>query len=203
VEVTLVDPEASPPASTELIELQEKLGTVEAKLKETHERMLRTAADFDNYRKRALKDREETQRVGAERMLKDFLPILDNLERALEHAKSSQDFDSLREGVSMTRRLFEDTLAKHGVTSVVALGELFDPRLHDALQHVETTDVAPNHVVTEVAKGYMLKDRLMRPALVVVSKEPQKGDRDSEGEASVHIAGPKPGAAGDEMAPSD
>ena len=149
---------------------EEKVKELSEKLKEYHERLLRTAADLDNFRKRSLKEKEEIRRYGIEKMLKDFLPIQDNLERALDHAKSGGDFDSLRQGIGMTRKLFEDSLARHGVRSFNSVGRPFDPRLHEALQQVDSTDFEPNHVVSEVVKGYLLHDRLARPALVVVSK---------------------------------
>jgi molecular chaperone GrpE len=95
------------------------------KLKEEHERMLRSAADLENYRKRAQKEKDEILKFGAEKLLKDFLPVLDNLDRALE--QGSPDLESLKRGVSMTRKLFEDTLTRFGVKPLVALGLPFDP----------------------------------------------------------------------------
>jgi molecular chaperone GrpE len=139
------------------------------KVKESHERMLRAAADLDNFKKRAQRERDEAQRFGIERLLKDFLPVLDNLDRALEHAQTSPDLDALVKGVQMTRKQFEDTLGKHGVKGFSALGQPFDPRIHEAMQQKEAADVPPNQVVFEVAKGYFLHERLIRPALVVVS----------------------------------
>ena len=140
------------------------------RLKDTHERMLRATADLENYRRRAQKEKEEVQRFGNEKVLRDFLPVIDNLDRAIEHANTGADLDSVKQGIEMTRKLFEETLAKHGVTRVVALGQGFDPAFHEAIQSIDRPDVPPNQVITEVVKGYLLKDRLMRPALVVVSK---------------------------------
>lgn len=142
------------------------------KAKESHERMLRAAADLENFRKRSIKEKDELQKFGIEKLLKDFLPILDNLERALEHAKSNGDFESLRQGVAITHKLFGDTLSRHGVRTFASVGKAFDPRLHEALQQVETNDLPPNHVLSEIIKGYCLHDRLARPALVVVSRAP-------------------------------
>jgi molecular chaperone GrpE len=132
--------------------------------------MLRAVADLENFKKRAQKEKEEVQRFGLERLLKDLLPVPDNLDRALEHARSSTDFESLKKGLQMTRKLFEDTLARHGVKSFSSLGKPFDPHVHEAMQHVETSDMAPGLVAAEVLKGYTLNDRLVRPALVMVSK---------------------------------
>jgi molecular chaperone GrpE len=140
------------------------------RLKDTHERMLRATADLENYRRRAQKEKEDVQRFGNEKVLRDFLPVIDNMDRAIEHANTGADLDSVKQGIEMTRKLFEETLAKHGVTRVAALGQRFDPAFHEAIQSIDRPDVPPNQVITEVVKGYMLKDRLMRPALVVVSK---------------------------------
>jgi len=140
------------------------------KIKETHDKMLRAVADLENFKRRAQKEKEEIQKFGVERLLKDLLPIPDNLDRALEHARTATDFESLKKGLQMTRKLFEDTLSRHGVKSFSAQGQPFDPRLHEAMQHVETSELPPGHVAQEVLRGYMLNDRLVRPALVMVSK---------------------------------
>jgi molecular chaperone GrpE len=138
------------------------------RLKDTHERLLRTAAEFDNYRKRAVKEKEDVQRFGSERLLKDFLPVMDNLERAIEHA-SQHDPRQVVEGIRLVQKLFESTLAKHGVTGFSAVGKPFDPNLHEALMQ-QDSDEPPGTVVSEMAKGYKLNDRLIRPAAVVVAK---------------------------------
>jgi molecular chaperone GrpE len=142
------------------------------RLKDTHERALRATADLENYRKRAQKEKEEVQKFGSERLLKDFLPVVDNLDRALEAAQKSADFESLRTGVEMTRKLFDSTFGKHGVKSFSAAGQPFDPRLHEAMQQVESAAVPSGHVLYEAVRGYMLNERLMRPALVVVARAP-------------------------------
>ncbi|WP_434384204.1 nucleotide exchange factor GrpE [Melittangium boletus] len=143
------------------------------RLKDSHERALRAAADLENYKKRAQKEKEEVQKFGAERLLKDFLPVLDNLDRALEAAQKSNDFESLRTGVEMTRKLFDSAFGKQGVKGFSAVGQPFDPRLHEAMQQMESTTVPVGHVVYEAVRGYMLNERLMRPALVVVAKAPE------------------------------
>jgi len=162
--------------------LQRKLATLEAqleesfkraretgdRLKETHERLLRTAAEFDNYRKRAAKEKEDVQRFGIERLLKDFLPVMDNLERALDHAEQHEPRQVV-EGVKLVQKLFETTLAKHGVVGFSAVGKPFDPGVHEALMQQES-DEPPGTVVSEMARGYKLNDRLVRPAAVVVAK---------------------------------
>jgi molecular chaperone GrpE len=145
------------------------------RLKETHERLLRTAAEFDNFKKRALKDREDAQKFGNERLLKDLLPVMDNLERALDHAEE-KNFAQVLEGVKLVQKLFESTLAKSGAVGFSAVGKAFDPTLHEALMQQES-DAPQGTVVSEMAKGYKLNERLIRPAAVVVAKarEPSGG----------------------------
>ena len=142
------------------------------KIKDEHEKMLRAVADLETYKKRAQKEKEEVQKFGVEKLLKDFLPVVDNFDRALDAAKSAADFDSLRKGVEMTRKLFEDTLGKHGVKSFSAKGQPFDPNRHEAMSAAETADMPANHVFAEMLRGFTLNDRLVRPALVVVSRTP-------------------------------
>jgi molecular chaperone GrpE len=139
------------------------------KLKDQHERTLRAIADLDNYKKRAVKERDEATKFGQEKLLRDFLPVVDNLERALEHAKSPSDFEGLKQGVAMTRKLFEDTLGRHAVKAFSALDQMFDPHRHEAIQTIES-DAPPGTVVLEVVRGFTLHDRLMRPAMVGVAK---------------------------------
>lgn len=140
------------------------------RLEETHERYVRVSADFDNYRKRAAREREETIKVGNERLLKDLLPVVDNLERAVAHGAGESE--GLLAGVKMVLKQFQDTLARHGVTAFSAVGEPFDPVRHEALMQQETDEVAPGVVISELEKGYFLADRLVRPAKVVVAKGP-------------------------------
>ncbi|HUJ28261.1 MAG TPA: nucleotide exchange factor GrpE [Myxococcales bacterium] len=138
------------------------------RLKDTHERLLRTAAEFENFKKRAQKERDDAAKFGNERLLKDFLPVMDNLERALDHAEQ-HDLKQVIEGVKLVQKLFETTLGKHGVTGFSAVGKPFDPAVHEALMQQESDEPA-NTVLSEMAKGYKLHDRLVRPAAVVVAK---------------------------------
>jgi molecular chaperone GrpE len=170
-------PRIQPPGEVEALRTQltlsqEKGRETMARLQEVHERMLRSVADLENYRKRAEKEKEQMRKFGAEKILADFLPVLDNLDRALDHTNSSADFASLMQGVSMTRKLFEDTLAKHGVRLIPAVGHAFDPHVHEAIQQVDDAQLPPNQVISELVPGYTLNDRLLRPALVIVSRAP-------------------------------
>ena len=143
------------------------------KLRDEHERLLRTAADLDNYKKRAVREREEVQRFGVEKLVKDLLPAVDNLDRAL--AAASPD-DPLAAGVRLVRAALEQALAKHGVVGFSALGERFDPAVHEALMQVPAADRPPGTVVLEHARGFKLNDRLVRPAMVGVAVEPPQAN---------------------------
>ncbi len=148
---------------------QERARKVYEQLKEEHERLLRTAADLENYKKRAARERDEVLRYGNERLVKEILPVLDGLDRAL--AAASAD-DPLASGVEMTRRLFEDVLGRFGVKGFSAKGHPFDPRVHEALMSVASDAGPPGMVVEEQQRGFLMHDRLIRPAAVVVSAAP-------------------------------
>jgi molecular chaperone GrpE len=174
-------PEAADPRAKELEDLKQSLDFSMAKgremmgkLKDEHEKMLRAVADLENFKKRAQKEKEEVQKFGIEKLLKDFLPIYDNFDRALDAVRAGGDFESFKKGVEMTRKLFEDTLGKHAVRAFVSKGQPFDPNRHEAMSAAESAELPPNHVHTEILKGFMLNDRLVRPALVIVSKAPEK-----------------------------
>jgi molecular chaperone GrpE len=139
-------------------------------LKDEHDRRLRAAADLENFKKRAARERDEVLRYGIERLVKELLPVLDNLERALAGAPSGDPFAG---GVELTRRMLEDALARFGVKPFSAQGQPFDPRVHEALMTVATADAAPGVVVAEQQRGYFLHDRLIRPAAVVVAAAPK------------------------------
>jgi molecular chaperone GrpE len=145
--------------------------SVMGRIKDEHEKVLRATADLENFKKRAQKEKDELQRFGNEKLLRDLLPVVDNFDRALEHSKGGGDFASLEKGVLMIRKLFEDALGKHGVKAFESKGKPFDPNLHEAMQHVETDDMPPNHVASELLRGFTLNDRLVRPSLVMVSKK--------------------------------
>ena len=157
-------------ARVEALEARER--ELSAQVDQERERTLRAMADLDNARKRAQRDREDVLRYGLERVLKDLLPVIDNLDRALDLGDRSGKWEDLAEGVRMTRKLLEDTLAKQGLKAFSARGQAFDPHLHEAMGHEEREDLAPNMVSTEVLRGFTLHDRLVRPALVMVARRP-------------------------------
>ena len=154
--------------SAMLEESMSRARETQERLKDTHERLLRVAAEFDNFKKRATKERDDAQKFGIEKLLKDFLPIADNLERALDHAEE-HDLRQVIEGVKLVQKLLETTLARHGVTGFSALGQPFDPNLHEALMQQES-DAPAGTVVSEMSRGYKLNERLVRPAAVVVAR---------------------------------
>jgi molecular chaperone GrpE len=155
-----------------------------AALQEEHDqlkdRWMRLQADFDNYRKRMLREKQETLAYGHENVVKDLLPVVDNLERAIEHASASSgaDFEGMLQGVELVRRELLAVLTKHGVEGIEAEGETFDPNVHEALAQVEEPNVEAGRVARVLEKGYRLRDRLLRPARVMVSKGSAEADPD-------------------------
>lgn len=131
---------------------------------------MRTAADFDNFRKRSRREIEDARKSGREDLLREFLPVFDNLERALASAQRASDIKGVAEGLTMVMKQFEGTLGRVGITKVPAVGHPFDPSIHEAIQQVETDDHPAGQVVSEVQPGYMQGDKLVRAAMVVVAK---------------------------------
>lgn len=174
---TSQDPDASVPNPGPVADL-------EAQLEESQQKHLRLAADFDNFRKRTLKDRDEAHKFGHQNLVKDLLPSVDNLERAIAHAQKSEegDIEGLLEGVELVSRELAATLEKHGVTPIDPDGEPFDPALHEAMAQAPDASVPPNTVVEVFQRGYVLRTRLLRPARVVVSKTPEEEGSEGSGE---------------------
>jgi molecular chaperone GrpE len=176
-----VPTDALPDAETMRTDLRETKAALELsmeraretmdRLKDAHDRHLRAAADLENYKKRALREREEVERFGNQKLLKELLPVMDNLDRALEHADPA---NVLTAGVNATRRLFEEVLSRFGVKALTAIGQTFDPNMHEAMQRVVTSDAAPGTVIAEMVRGYTLNGRLVRPALVSVATAPEE-----------------------------
>jgi molecular chaperone GrpE len=152
-------------------------------LEQTRDRLLRLQADFDNFRKRALRDREEALQYGSQNLVKDLLGVVDNLGRAIDHARQSGggDLHGLLQGVELVWRELESVLGKHFVREIDAQGQVFNPALHEAMAQIPVANVAPNTIVEVLQKGYKLRDRLIRPARVVVAKPEETG---GEGEPS-------------------
>lgn len=145
---------------------------ITAERDQVREQLLRTAADFDNYRKRTRREIEEAKVRGKDDAIKDILPVFDNLERAVAAADSAQTIASVVEGVKMVLKLFEDTSERMGLSRVKTVGERFDPAVHEAIQQVETDAQPPGTILTEIVPGYLFGQRLLRAAMVVVARKP-------------------------------
>jgi molecular chaperone GrpE len=145
-----------------------------AKADENWERLLRTTADFDNFKKRAAREKQEAIKYANEGLLEKLVPVLEHLDMALAapQTSGSEASQSLQAGVSMICQQFRGVLAEAGLEEVDALGKPFDPNLHEAISQKETPDVPEGQVVQQLRKGYKLRDRLLRPASVVVAKQP-------------------------------
>ena len=183
-------------------ESEAKVGRLEAELKDRvaevealNDRLLRLHAEFENYKKRTARERSEFVKFANESLILEFLPVLDNLERALATARSGVDAQAVAEGLEIIVRLFQTTLEKAGVKAIEALGRDFDPNLHQAAAQVESHDGRDNIVVEEVRKGYVLEGRLLRPAMVKVSKvkaPSSKFEVPGSGEDQPETRNPKP-----------
>ncbi len=161
-------PEQQPDA--EIQALREELEKQQQAAAEAHDRFIRTLADFDNYRKRSQTQMEDTRKFANEELVSNLLPILDNFERALQSVESAQNVEAVREGVQLIYRQLGDALTKIGLKPIEAVGQPFDPNLHEAIMQVEPQgDQQPHEVVEELRRGYQLHDRVVRPTLVKVT----------------------------------
>jgi len=150
--------------------LKAELELKEKEVAENYNNYLRALADLENYKKRAIKEKSDLIKFGNENLLRDFLPILDSLDRALDTACNSNDFDSFREGLTLVRNQFLCCLEKYGVEPIPACGQDFDPNVHEAMLEVASDEHEESKVVDEYEKGYLLKGRLLRPSKVSVCK---------------------------------
>jgi molecular chaperone GrpE len=160
------DSDTHPPL-TEL-SLEDQLAAKEKEARENWDRFLRERADLENYRKRVGREKEELLNYGNKSLLEEILPIIDNLERALVHA-SEDGLGAVVEGIRMTHSMLLAAVKKYNVTPIEAVGTTFDSSFHQAMAQVPTDQYEPNTVVEEYQKGYMLKERLLRPSMVTVA----------------------------------
>lgn len=158
------------PDVSELESLRGELAAKELEAKNNYDRFLRQMAELENLKRRHAREREELSRFANEALIKDLLPIVDNLERAVAHASGGGNGKPIVEGVEMVLKGLLDVLGKHGVAQISAIGQVFDPAKHEAIAQIESDAHEPNSVVEELHKGYSLHDRLLRPALVSVAK---------------------------------
>lgn len=156
-------------------ELLQKLEEAQVTADKHFDLYLRSQAEIENLKKRFQKEKEGLIRFGNEALIKRLLPVVDNLETALTHAEDEKALEALREGVRLTLKGMRDALHKEGVSEVKALGEPFDPHFHDAISEQEDASVEPRTVIHELQKGYLLNERLVRPATVVVSRKNSEG----------------------------
>lgn len=164
----------------EIEELEQERDELQEKRDEFEDRMMRAAADLENFRKRAKREKTELKKYGAKPLLEDLIQNIDNLERALEHADSSNE-QNIIEGVEMVLRQLHSNLETHGIEQFDSEGEDFDPEQHEAIQQVETTEHETGTIVDEFQKGYFLHDRLLRPAMVSVADNVAEDDEASGG----------------------
>jgi molecular chaperone GrpE len=153
-------------------QLEEQLTAKTAECRENWDKFLRERADLENYRKRTNREKEELLNYGTKSLIEEILPVVDNLERALSHA-SEDSLSALVEGIQMTHGMLIAALKKFGVTPIETSGTVFDPSFHQAMTQIPTDQQSPNTVVDEFQRGYMLKDRLLRPAMVSVATAPK------------------------------
>ena len=164
---------AEPTSEPTVETLQAQLATLAAAFESAKEQSLRSQADAQNARRRAEQDIEKAHKFGLEKMVNDLLPVVDNLERSLAAIdQTNEALAPIIEGIQLTHKSFVDALARHQVVVVNPEGEPFDPNLHQAVSAVPNPDAEPNSVLTVFQKGYTLHGRLVRPAMVVVSKAP-------------------------------
>ncbi len=176
---------SAPPAANDIVEPKGESPEIKAdegkadpaaEMARMRDQLLRTAADFDNFRKRSRREQEDAQKRGQQQVLKDLLPVFDNLERAAQHADTAADAKAVADGVRIVLKQFETTLERMGIKRVPTVGVAFDPALHEAIQHVESPDQPAGVVLHEVQAGYTIGDMLLRAAMVVVSKGSAKGE---------------------------
>ncbi len=175
------------PQSSELAALREQIANKDKEIAELKDKYLRALADTENTRKRMRQQSEESVRLQRENLLRDLLPITDNLERAVDAARGGGNGKPIVEGVEMVLRSLHDFLRAHGVTPQESVGRPFDPQFHEAVDHVESLEHPPNTVISEFHRGYQVGERVLRPARVTVAKAPardgppRKNDEDGGG----------------------
>jgi molecular chaperone GrpE len=152
--------------------LQARIAELEQAYEEQKNLYLRTLADFQNYRRRQQEEMERQRGLLLESLMTELLPILDNFERALQAAEATLELEPLIEGVRMTERQIKAVLARYDIHPIDAIGQPFDPNLHEAIQRVETTDYEDGIVIDEVERGYRMGERILRPSRVIVAKRP-------------------------------
>ncbi len=161
--------------------LQGELAALRTELEEQHDKYLRLAAEFDNFKKRMRRDHEEQLKYALLPLLKDLLAVIDNLQRALDHASPNGGADAagLHAGIDMVLKQSADIFGRYGMVRIKTVGEAFDPTVHEAMMTVEVDDMPEHRVIAEYQAGYTLQGRVVRPAMVSVSKRPERAPGDA------------------------
>jgi molecular chaperone GrpE len=179
------DAAASPPAASAAASTpEERIAALEAEKADLRDRMLRIAAEFENWKKRARKEQADAESKVRESVLRDMLEVIDNLDRATAASGGASDLQSVQQGIALVLRLFASKLERYDVKPLEAKGKPFDPRLHEAISQAPSADVAPGTVLNELQKGYKVGDRLLRPAAVVVAIAPPAPPPSNDGGGS-------------------
>ncbi|MBS2018617.1 MAG: nucleotide exchange factor GrpE [Deltaproteobacteria bacterium] len=168
-------PEAAPP---------DPVAEAKAEAARFKDQWMRSAADFDNFRKRTRRELDDTRKAGREELLKDLLPVFDNLERAIASADRATEVKPVADGLKMVLRQFMDTLGRSGITKVSTTGSMFDPSVHEAIQQIESDEPAGT-IVSEVQPGYQQGERLIRAAMVVVAKPKAQSENAASGDGEA------------------
>ena len=156
--------------ANEIAECDSELRRREDELRQLHDRLLRNQADFENYKKRMAREKASLLKFGNESLMREILPVIDNLERFLEHAGTAKTIERMIEGIEIIRKELLRKLETFGLTMIAAQGKQFDPDKHESVAQVETPDHPEDTVVKELQKGYFIYERLLRPAKVIVAK---------------------------------
>ena len=151
-------------------DLMARLEEKEKEASENYDKYIRTVAELENYKKRAAREKADSIRYGNENLIKDILPLVDSMDRALQHADNSGDFEAFKKGLKLLQDQLLCSLEKHGVQKIECVDKTFDPNVHEALFQVESDTHEDNTIVDELEKGYLLSGRLLRPAKVSVCK---------------------------------
>jgi molecular chaperone GrpE len=178
-------PEVTPETSGDLAELQNQLQEKTLEAEENYSRLLRLAADMENLKKRQERERAELLQFANENLIKELLPVVDNLERALDHGRQLEAPAPLLEGLEMVCQGFLKALGRFGVTPLDSVGQPFDPAFHNAVMQEAAPEVPDGSVIKELQKGYLLNQRLLRPAMVVVARNTPNDNTSNQKDSKV------------------
>lgn len=177
----VIESETADSNETEEMTLEEQLAQAQAKADDNWDQLMRTKAEMENIRRRAEKDVSNARKFALEKFAQELLPVIDSMEMGIAAAREENaDVDKLREGTEMTLKMFESAIEKFGIKSVHPKGEAFNPEHHQAMTMIDSTEHEPNTIIDVMQKGYLLNERLVRPAMVVVSSANSSTESDSD-----------------------